>query len=142
MKEARCFFSHDTPLFTPHDLRLEEAFMSAAANIALTGLRALSIKLDVTADNVANVNSDGFKKSRAEFEEAYPYGVKATVNQTDTPGILLSPEAGESAMRESANVALEEELVNLTTVQNTYYANLAVIKTDKEIQRTLLHLIV
>ncbi|MFB3925609.1 MAG: flagellar basal body protein [Syntrophales bacterium] len=115
--------------------------MSAAANIAFTGLRALSIKVDVTADNIANVNSDGFKKSRVEFEEAYPYGVKATVSRTHTPGTLLPPEAGQSAMRESANVALEEEIVNLTVVQDIYYANLAVIKTDEETQGMLLHLI-
>lgn len=34
-----------------------------------TGLQALSSKLDVVANNLANVNTVGFKKSRANFED-------------------------------------------------------------------------
>lgn len=43
------------------------------ANIALqsaaTGLSALNIKLDVIANNLANVNTNGFKTSRANFQD-------------------------------------------------------------------------
>ncbi len=34
-----------------------------------TGLRARQLKVDVTANNLANTNTTGFKKSRAEFSE-------------------------------------------------------------------------
>ena len=40
-----------------------------ALHSAATGMRALSTKLDVTANNLANVNTDGFKASRANFED-------------------------------------------------------------------------
>jgi flagellar hook protein FlgE len=40
-------------------------------NIALTGLAAAQKDLDVTANNIANVNTTGFKESRAEFADVY-----------------------------------------------------------------------
>ncbi len=40
-------------------------------NTSLTGLNASSKELDVTSNNIANANSTGFKKSRAEFGDIY-----------------------------------------------------------------------
>ncbi|MFO0827569.1 MAG: flagellar basal-body rod protein FlgG [Phycisphaerales bacterium] len=42
-----------------------------ALNTAATGLSALSFNLDVIANNLANVNTVGFKRSRANFEDLY-----------------------------------------------------------------------
>jgi flagellar hook protein FlgE len=46
--------------------------------IALSGLNAASADLGVTANNIANVNTTGFKGSRAEFGDVFavsPYGL-------------------------------------------------------------------
>ncbi|MBX3373765.1 MAG: flagellar basal-body rod protein FlgG [Phycisphaeraceae bacterium] len=40
-----------------------------ALHSAATGLSALSTSLDVTANNLANVNTEGFKASRANFQD-------------------------------------------------------------------------
>lgn len=40
-------------------------------NIALSGIAAAKKDLDVTANNIANVNTIGFKESRAEFADVY-----------------------------------------------------------------------
>ncbi|WP_432453532.1 MULTISPECIES: flagellar hook protein FlgE [unclassified Agarivorans] len=40
-------------------------------NIALSGINASQKDLDVTANNIANVNTVGFKESRAEFADVY-----------------------------------------------------------------------
>lgn len=40
-------------------------------NIALSGINAAQKDLDVTANNISNVNSIGFKESRAEFSDLY-----------------------------------------------------------------------
>ena len=40
-----------------------------ALNTAATGLSALSTSLDVTANNLANANTTGFKSSRVNFED-------------------------------------------------------------------------
>ena len=39
--------------------------------IALSGLAAAQASLDVTANNIANANTTGFKQSRAEFTDVY-----------------------------------------------------------------------
>ncbi len=40
-----------------------------ALNSAATGLSALQTSLDVTANNLANANTDGFKSSRVNFQD-------------------------------------------------------------------------
>lgn len=50
-------------------------------NIALSGLNAASADLNVTANNIANANTTGFKESRAEFVDVYAVanqGISAT----------------------------------------------------------------
>ncbi len=41
------------------------------SNISLSGLSAAQLDLNTTSNNIANANSFGFKKSRAEFADAY-----------------------------------------------------------------------
>jgi flagellar basal body rod protein FlgB len=43
-------------------------------SIALSGLTAASSDLDVTANNIANADTVGFKSSRAEFGDVYASG--------------------------------------------------------------------
>lgn len=46
--------------------------------IALSGLNAATADLNVTANNIANVNTPGFKRSRAEFSDVFavsPFGL-------------------------------------------------------------------
>jgi flagellar hook protein FlgE len=42
-----------------------------AFNVALSGISAAQTDLDATSNNIANVNTVGFKESRAEFESVY-----------------------------------------------------------------------
>ena len=43
--------------------------MIRALRTAATGMKAQEIRVDVIANNLANVNSSGFKKSRADFQD-------------------------------------------------------------------------
>jgi flagellar hook protein FlgE len=47
-------------------------------NIALSGLAAAQKDLDTTANNIANVNTTGFKESRAEFADVYATSIFAS----------------------------------------------------------------
>ncbi|MBI1303717.1 MAG: flagellar basal-body rod protein FlgG [Phycisphaera sp.] len=42
-----------------------------ALNTAATGMSASALSLDVTANNIANANTSGFKSSRANFEDLF-----------------------------------------------------------------------
>ncbi len=112
--------------------------MSNAFGIALSAIKTLFTKLDVTANNIANANTSGFKKSRAEFQEVAPDGVKVSIRKIDTPGDPLPPAEGETDYQESSNVSLEEEMVNLIVTRYTFSANLKTIQAEEEMQKNLL----
>lgn len=107
--------------------------MLNAAYPALSGVRAMAQKLGVTANNVANANTDGFKKSRAVLKEAVPSGVEvASIEEIRTPGAML-PEEGTAETRETSNVSLEEEMVDLIATQRAYTADLKAVKAEDEL---------
>ncbi len=58
--------------------------------IALSGLNAASADLGVTANNVANANTTGFKMSRAQFAEVFAVGVQSVSSSASGSGVRLS----------------------------------------------------
>ena len=50
--------------------------MERSLYIAATGMEAQRINIDVISNNLANVNTTGFKKSRADFQELFYQGLK------------------------------------------------------------------
>ena len=58
--------------------------------IALSGLNAASDDLGVTANNVANVNTTGFKMSRAQFAEVFAVGTQSVSSSAAGSGVRLS----------------------------------------------------
>lgn len=58
--------------------------------IALSGLNAASSDLEVTANNVANVNTNGFKMSRAQFAEVFAVGTQSVGSSAAGSGVRLS----------------------------------------------------
>jgi flagellar hook protein FlgE len=115
--------------------------MSVAMNTALSALGAYLKKQDVTANNIANVNTHDFKKSKAAFEETSPGGVTVTISQVETPGTPLPPDEIIGSGHEMSNVGIEEELVDLITTQHGFTANIKTIQTADEMQGTLLDII-
>lgn len=59
-------------------------------SIALSGLRAASSDLDVTAHNIANSNTSGFKASKAEFGDVYAATFADVGATTIGSGVTLS----------------------------------------------------
>lgn len=76
--------------------------------IALSGINAASSDLEVTANNIANVNTVGFKGSRAEFSQVY-----------SVAGENLSANAAGSGVR-LTNIAQQFSDGNLTQTGNSY----------------------
>ncbi len=58
--------------------------------IALSGLNAASADLGVTANNVANVNTTGYKMSRAQFSEVFAVGTQSVGSSASGSGVRLS----------------------------------------------------
>jgi flagellar hook protein FlgE len=62
-------------------------------SIALSGLTAASSDLDVTANNVANANTTGFKGSRAEFADVFAAGAVNLNTSAVGEGVRLAATA-------------------------------------------------
>jgi len=56
---------------------------------AATGMQSLQTKLDVIANNMANVNTNGFKKDRANFEDLF-YENRTLPGNQDSAGNLTA----------------------------------------------------
>lgn len=104
----------------------------SASQIAVSALTALDTKLDVTANNIANVNTDEFKKSRVVMQTEDVPAVSVTIERVDTPGMTNLDGV------ELSNVDLAEEFVDLITTQHSYTANVKIIEADSEMQKSLL----
>jgi len=61
-----------------------------AFSTALSGLTAASSDLDVTANNIANSNTIGFKDARAQFADVYAAGAVNLNNSVIGQGVRLS----------------------------------------------------
>ncbi|RLA21182.1 MAG: flagellar hook protein FlgE [Gammaproteobacteria bacterium] len=60
---------------------------------ALSGLNAAQIDLDVTGNNIANANTNGFKESRAEFADVYATTFQGVGSITPGSGVRVSDVA-------------------------------------------------
>lgn len=108
----------------------------------LSAVNAFRKKMNVTANNVANVQTDEFKKSRVTFSESKSGGVSANVEKVDTPGITKETiRNGKIAETESSNVDLAEELPEMISTKTGYKANLKTLKTQGDMLGSLLDII-
>ena len=91
--------------------------MIAGMYSAISGLNAFEKKLNSTANNIANVNTDGYKKTRVTFEDNGSQGVQANLQQIDTPGLMVYEPGHEiDEPVEKSNVDLSNEMVRKTLV--------------------------
>lgn len=114
--------------------------MSISAS--LSGLNSFSSRLNVQANNIANVNTDGYKKSLTDMRDVKPEGVRNTYQKVDTPGGLRVDETAKGTeLTETSNVELEEEMPQMMVSQRGFEANTAAVKTQDEMLGTLIDVI-
>jgi flagellar hook protein FlgE len=79
---------------------------------------------------VANVNTDGFKKSRTEFVALETSGVIPVVRKDDSAGPMVLRDSGYGPPQvELSNVDLGKETVNQILAQRGFEANISTLKT-------------
>lgn len=115
--------------------------MITATGSALSALTAFGTKLNSNANNLANIQSEQFKKTRVINEETENGGVKAVVDQVNTPGMMRYEETSNgSELIELSNVDMAQELTDSNMNTRFYEANLKTIKAEDEMTQSLLDL--
>ncbi|MEE2828075.1 MAG: flagellar basal body rod C-terminal domain-containing protein [Myxococcota bacterium] len=104
-----------------------------------SALQAESRRLQASAHNRANMNTEGFKALRVSNVEASTpgAGVETRVERTDTPGPALLDASGRVS-GEGSNVDLVSEVVTRLTASRAYEANLRSLQGASDLDRSLL----
>tara|TARA_B100000927_G_C16406531_1_gene445536 strand:- start:599 stop:1009 length:411 start_codon:yes stop_codon:yes gene_type:complete len=106
------------------------AMVNTVYNAAMSGLQAASLKLKVSANNVANANTDGYQKQQVTTQ-AGTYGVEVKVEKVSTaepPNNLQT--GGELRSEATSNVDIAEELLEMKAAKNLFEANLKTLNTS------------
>jgi flagellar basal-body rod protein FlgC len=105
---------YPTPLGVYGVYKMESPMISAYQS-GLSALQAFGTKIQSNSNNIANANTEGFKKTRVTLAETAPQGVKA-------------------------NVELSSEIPEMNLNSRFYQANLKTIETVNDMTGTLLDL--
>ncbi len=97
--------------------------INSLSSVALSGLQAARTQLDASANNIANLNTEGYHREQVVQTEQPQGGVAAQVKR--------APQAGAD---------LEADVVAQLQAKNAFLANIAVFKADSKMKGQLLDL--
>ena len=108
---------------------------------ALSGIQAGSRLLGASAHNIANAQTENFKRTRTVLEESSTGGVIVSLSTDNRPGPHFTTGEDPFTLREGSNVELEEELIHTLEATHLIEANLASIRTQDQVLGSLLDII-
>lgn len=114
--------------------------MISGLSAGLSALNAIQTRNRSTANNTANVNTDGYKKTRVTMVAGEVPGLVATnVQRVETAGPLVYEQTGQGeTLVEKSNVELTEELPTMMIDRRAFQANIKTIKAQDEMLGSLL----
>jgi flagellar hook protein FlgE len=108
-------------------------------NTSLSGINAANSDLNVTANNIANVNTTGFKESRAEFADLFSYTTYGLSRNAVGAGVKVSNVAQQFSQGNidptgrSLDFAIDGEgFFTLNKNGNTLYSRAGNFQTDNQ----------
>ena len=108
---------------------------------ALSGIQAGSRILGASAHNIANTQTEGFKRTHTSLEESPASGVIVNLTQDQRPGPQLPTGDDPFIFREGSNVDLEEELVRTLEATHLIESNLASFRVQDKVLGSLLDIV-
>jgi flagellar hook protein FlgE len=99
--------------------------LGSLGSIASSGLRVETRRLEQSAQNVANVNTDGYEAHRVESHSRAQGGVDAAVYSRH--GLPAPARDGAAPVQSTTDLA-EEQVTQLSSLRS-FQANLAVLRT-------------
>ena len=115
--------------------------MISAYNTAQSALQTFGTRLNSNSNNIANANTNEFKRTRVVNATVDPTGVKAQVEKVEPPGAIVYEETSNGYDQvELSNVDLGTEITDMNLNSTMYKANLKTIETVNEMTGELLNL--
>lgn len=108
---------------------------------SLSGMLNATRRMNITANNIANSQTPGFKALRADNVETPGGGVRiGSITQDDSQGPLQLPGAPDVDPIEGSNVDIATEQVNLLLNRRAFEANVNALRAQDEALGDLLDL--
>ena len=104
----------------------------------LSGIQVGGRILSVGAHNIANAQTEGFKRTRALPVESSTGGVTVTLDKDVRPGPPFITNEDPFILREGSNVELGEEIISNLQAVNLIEANIASLRIQDKVLGTLL----
>jgi len=107
------------------------------SDTSLSALSALSTVQQVSANNIANVNTEGFRASSVTLESGPgDQGVRVSaIRESSAPAPFIGGVEG-------SNTDIATEMVDMITTGHAFSANTAVVRASEEMTGHLLNMIV
>ncbi len=113
--------------------------MISSIQSALSALHAFGTKINANANNIANSNTEGYKRTRVTLADMQPQGVKPTVEKTTNSGPQVYDQTPQGfELIELSNVDLGRELPEMMLNTHYYTANLKTLQTTDELLSSVL----
>jgi flagellar hook protein FlgE len=104
--------------------------MNIALNTATQGMQVPLVRQDVTANNIANVNTPGFEQATPRQTDVAPAGVRiSNIVRTPNPNPTVS------------GTDLAEQMTNMMVDKTTFTANAKVLKIQDKMIGEVIDLI-
>jgi flagellar basal body rod protein FlgG len=130
------------PPYPERSFAKEKLLLIFSVGNSISALRAHATKLAVSANNIANVETEAFKKSRAVFQEGPNGSVKVGIERVETPGPIIQDHSDDQYVaRKMSNVDLGEEIPHTILAQRGYEANLRMIRTADEMLGSIMDIL-
>lgn len=123
----------------------------SASQIAISGMKAQSVRLRHVSENIANIDTPGYRRKLVTFENEMgfgkePGGVQASRTRFDTRELPKTydpahPMADETGYYLGSNVDLVVEIADSREASRSYEANLRVFEQSRQMNSSLLDLI-
>ncbi len=112
--------------------------MISGTSASLAALFTFGGKLSNIAGNVANVNTNGYKKTVSTITEDNQGLPELDLKKSDSPGALVQENG---VMTETSNVDLLEELPQMIVARTGYEANIAALKAQDDLLKSTLDIL-
>jgi flagellar basal-body rod protein FlgC len=125
--------------------------LSETLKLSASGMRAQSDRLRLLSENIANVDTPGYRRKVTSFEEVVASGRgtgqvqtgPVTLDPRDLPRVFdpSHPMADESGHYLGSNVDIVVEIADAREAQRSYEANLRMFDQARQMTRGLLELL-
>lgn len=112
--------------------------MISETSSSLSGISASVKRIETSANNTANLSTNGFKKDTVIQSEGETGGVVVHIEKSLTPGPRLPGPDGTSV--EGSNVDPAEEAIGQIRVKVDIEANLEALRTAGEMEESIIDL--